>query len=123
MADLTRIQIIKIIATAGKGIVLRGVNLEGRMTARARVEVVQRDPAATLLRVTMREGRKRQIRRMAALLGHPVLELRRVRLGPLHLGTLPPGEWRYLKAGEIERLEALKKRARRPGRKPGRRRR
>jgi 23S rRNA pseudouridine2605 synthase len=101
----------------------RGVNLDGKVTARARVDVLQRDKAATLLRLTMREGRKRQIRRVASLLGHPVLELRRVRLGPLYLGTLPPGQWRHLNSNEVQRLKSLKQRARRQKRRPKRKRR
>jgi 16S rRNA U516 pseudouridylate synthase RsuA-like enzyme len=60
----------------------------------------------------MREGRKRQIRRVAELLGHPVRELRRVRLGPLQLGQLESGQWRYLTAKEVQGLEEIKRRHR-----------
>jgi hypothetical protein len=66
----------------------------------------------------MHEGRKRQIREVASLLGHPVRELVRVRMGPLHLGTLGSGRWRYLTAQEVRALEALK---RSPIRSPSRR--
>ena len=90
----------------------RGVMLEGELTAPARVEVLKRGDSS-LLRIVMREGRKRQIRNVAALLGHPVRELKRVRLGPLQLGALEAGQWRYLTAPEIRELESLK---RRPGR-------
>jgi 23S rRNA pseudouridine2605 synthase len=89
----------------------RGVVLEGERTAPAQVEVVRRDKDATLLRVIMHEGRKRQLRDVAALLGHPVRQLQRVRLGPLHLGILKPGEWRHLNDGEIEELTAVKRKA------------
>jgi pseudouridine synthase len=91
----------------------RGVNLEGKLTAPARVDILNRDRDSTLLRIVMREGRKRQIREVGSLLGHPVRELKRVRLGPLQLGTLQPGQWRYLTSKEIQSLEALKRRARR----------
>ncbi len=86
----------------------RGVMLDGKLTAPASVDVVRNVKDDTLLRVVMREGRKRQIRRVAALLGHPVRELKRVRLGPLQLGTLESGQWRYLTAKEIRSLMALK---------------
>ena len=86
----------------------RGVILDGKVTAPAGVEVVRNVKSDTLLRIVMREGRKRQIRRVAALLGHPVRELKRVRLGPLQLGTLGSGQWRYLTAKEIRSLTALK---------------
>jgi pseudouridine synthase len=86
----------------------RGVVLDGQPTAPARVELIRRERDSSLLRIVMREGRKRQIRRVAALLGHPVRELQRVRLGPLRLGQLAVGQWRYLTATEIRELEALK---------------
>ena len=61
----------------------------------------------------MREGRKRQIRRIAALLGHPVRELKRVALGPLQLGSLASGQWRYLTDREIGQLQSLKRQPKR----------
>jgi 23S rRNA pseudouridine2605 synthase len=90
----------------------RGVLLDDKLTAQARIDTIRRDRDSTLLRIEMREGRKRQIRRVAALLGHPVRELKRVRLGPLQLGSLEPGQWRYLTAKEIGELESLKRQAR-----------
>ena len=103
----------------------RGVILEGQRTAPAAVEVLRKEKDTTWLKVVMHEGRKRQIREMASLLGHPVLELTRVRLGPLELGGLGPGKWRTLTAREVGELQALKqtpKKARRAGtgRKPRR---
>jgi pseudouridine synthase len=86
----------------------RGVILDGKVTAPADVDVVRNVKNDTLLRIVMTEGRKRQIRRVAALLGHPVRELKRVRLGPLQLGALESGQWRYLTAAETRSLTALK---------------
>jgi 23S rRNA pseudouridine2605 synthase len=88
----------------------RGVVLDGTPTAPARVDVLSKQKDVTLLRVVMHEGRKRQIRHVASLLGHPVRELVRVRLGPLQMGTLGVGQWRYLTAKEIRKLESLKRR-------------
>ena len=87
----------------------RGVMLDEKLTSPARVEVLRQEKDATVLRIVMHEGRKRQIRDVAALLGHPVRELKRVRLGPLYLGTLPAGQWRYLTAQEVRALESLKR--------------
>ncbi len=101
----------------------RGVVLDDRRTAPAQVEVIRRTKDGSLLRVVMREGRKRQIRKVAALLGHPVRELKRVRLGPLRLGDLESGRWRYLTEQEIHRLEAIKRRAAQKEMKPRRRKR
>ena len=89
----------------------QGLLLDGKKTARARVEVLGTRKDTTLLRVIMREGRKRQIRRVAEMLGHPVLELTRTRLGPLDLGLLDVGQWRYLTAKEVNSLIALKQQA------------
>jgi pseudouridine synthase len=83
----------------------RGVMLDGRITAPAPIEVIQRDQASTRLRIVLREGRKRQIRRTAAALGHPVRRLVREQIGPLSLGDLAPGQWRYLTEEEIHSLK------------------
>jgi pseudouridine synthase len=87
----------------------RGVLLDEKLTAPAQISVIRTVQDSALLRIEMREGRKRQIRRVAALLGHPVRDLRRVRLGPLQLGSLEVGQWRYLTPKEIGQLESLKR--------------
>ena len=85
----------------------RGIFLEGRRTAPAAVLVLRRGPRWTLVRVEMREGRKREIRKMFEALGCPVLRLVRIAFAGLTLEGLKPGEWRRLKASEVERLKAL----------------
>ncbi len=82
----------------------RGVVVEGKRTAPAKVRREQRTEAGTWLRVVMHEGRKHEIRNIGAALGLPVLRLIRVRLGTLELGDLRPGEWRELKGWEVKRL-------------------
>jgi len=99
----------------------RGVMLDGTPTAPAQVDVLSRQKDATLLRIVMHEGRKRQIRNVASLLGHPVRELTRVRLGPLQLGDLASGQWRYLTPKEIQAMESLKRQARRGTRRRSKR--
>lgn len=94
-----------------------GVYLDGQRTAPARVSVLSREKDHTWLRVVMHEGRKRQIRRVAASLGHPVHRLIRVRIGPIQLGDLRPGQWRTLSTREIEALQQLKQH-KQPARKP-----
>jgi 23S rRNA pseudouridine2605 synthase len=79
-----------------------GVELEDGRTAPARV----RRLAPDTLELTLREGRKRQVRRMCEAVGHPVSALERTAFGPLRLGPLPPGGHRRLTAGEVERLRA-----------------
>jgi 23S rRNA pseudouridine2605 synthase len=58
------------------------------------------------LRIALHEGKKRHIRRMCAALGHPVRRLIRIRIGPLELGDLPVGKWRYLTEREVRRLRS-----------------
>jgi 23S rRNA pseudouridine2605 synthase len=77
-----------------------GVELEDGVTAPARV----RRLAPDTVELTIREGRKRQVRRMLDEVGHPVKTLERVAFGPLGLRGLEPGAHRRLSAAEIERL-------------------
>lgn len=83
----------------------QGVLLDDKMTAPAGVEVRHFGEESTDLRITLREGRKRQIRRVAAMLGHPVQRLLRTQIGPLALGNLASGEWRHLTAEEVKSLK------------------
>ncbi len=77
-----------------------GVELDDGRTAPAKVRQVE----AGLLEIVLREGRKRQVRRMCEAVGHRVLELERTAFGPLRLEKLPEGEFRPLSPAEVERL-------------------
>lgn len=70
-------------------------------TAPARVRLSRHQGENCWLSLTIHEGRKRQIRRMLAAIGHPVLQLIRVGIGPLKLGNLPAGKWRHLTDEEV----------------------
>ena len=87
----------------------RGVYMEGdeRRTYPADVRVVRDESLFSDILVTIHEGRNRQVRRMFDAVGHKVLLLRRVRFGPLELGSLRRGEWRELTAQEVEQLHRL----------------
>ncbi|HZH24070.1 MAG TPA: rRNA pseudouridine synthase, partial [Solirubrobacteraceae bacterium] len=77
-----------------------GVVLDDGRTAPARV----RRLAPDRLEIVLREGRKRQVRRMCDTVGHRVVKLERVAFGPLRLGDLPLGGHRRLSAAEVEQL-------------------
>jgi 23S rRNA pseudouridine2605 synthase len=77
-----------------------GVELEDGLTAPAKVR--QLEPG--VLEITIREGRKRQVRRMCEAVGHRVTALERIAFGPLRLDNLPEGEFRRLTPAEVERL-------------------
>jgi len=83
----------------------RGIEIDGRRTQPADVALVahERGRHATL-RVTIREGRNRQVRKMCEAIGHPVSRLRRVAFGPITDRHLKAGQWRDLTAEEVERL-------------------
>ncbi|MBR0227818.1 MAG: rRNA pseudouridine synthase [Clostridia bacterium] len=83
-----------------------GVMLDDHKTAPAKVRVIKLEAEATVVLVTIHEGRNRQVRRMFEETGHQVTQLRRVRFGPLDLGDLPRGKWRELTAEEVRELAA-----------------
>ena len=83
-----------------------GVKLDDGVTGPAQVDVERLLPAKAWLRITIREGRRREVRRMCEALGHPVDRLVRVRFGPIELGRLEPGRWRWLAEHEIAALRA-----------------
>ncbi len=82
----------------GNGLALlnHGLMLDGKPLQQAEVAWQNEDQ----LRFVLREGKKRQIRRMCEQVGLKVIGLKRVRIGRIVLGDLPPGQWRYLKPGE-----------------------
>jgi pseudouridine synthase len=78
----------------------RGVTIDGRRTELAGVKLI----APSVLLITIREGRNRQVRKMCETIGHPVTELTRVAIGPLKDRRLKLGHWRDLAPEEVERL-------------------
>ena len=84
----------------------RGVLIDGRMTSPAEVRLIRHDTFSTDLLITIHEGRNRQVRKMIDAVGHQVVRLKRVRFGPVLLGDLPSGMWRYLTDEEISKLRS-----------------
>lgn len=82
----------------------RGVELDDGPTAPAEVAVVDRLGPTTLVEITLREGRNRQVRRMLEAVGHPVVRLARTAIGPVGLGRLKPGALRRLSPEEVRAL-------------------
>lgn len=78
-----------------------GLELEDGLTAPAHVSLVE----PTVIRITIHEGRNRQVRRMCEAVGHPVLRLVRTRIGPIRDIHLAPGSWRELSQLELRELE------------------
>jgi 23S rRNA pseudouridine2457 synthase len=97
----------------------QGVVIKDERTRPAQVELLAAEPTifpraepvcyranipTAWLKITLREGRKRQIRHMTAAVGFPTLRLIRLAVGPIHLGQLTPGQWRDLTSAEIQAL-------------------
>ncbi len=97
----------------------RGVLIEGRRTRPAQAVLLDEEPGlpprpvpirfrksvpTAWIRLTLWEGRKHQVRRMTAAVGHPTLRLVRVAIGPIELGSLQPGQWRLLSEGEVQAI-------------------
>jgi 23S rRNA pseudouridine2457 synthase len=99
----------------------QGVIVKGKQTRSAQVELLTEEPVlfprsepiryrrnipTAWLKITLQEGRKRQIRRMTAAVGYPTLRLVRVAIGPITLADLKPGQWRDLTPTELGFLRA-----------------
>jgi 23S rRNA pseudouridine2605 synthase len=80
----------------------RGMVIDGRRTEPAGIRIV----APSHLRVTIREGRNRQVRKMCEAIGHPVTRLTRTSIGPISDARLKPGQWRELTEAEVKKLRA-----------------
>jgi 23S rRNA pseudouridine2605 synthase len=82
-----------------------GVSLDDGLTAPARARVI-RNGATSYCEISIKEGRKRQVRRMFSAIGHPVIELHRVSFGPIEIGDMSKASWRYLSSAEVAALKA-----------------
>jgi 23S rRNA pseudouridine2605 synthase len=95
---------------------------KGFKTGRSHIKVAKRSRDKTILEITIREGRNRQVRRMLARIGHKVRDLTRIKMGPLTLHGLQPGQFRMLTPREVRELHHLgKERAARHEKGTGRR--
>lgn len=81
-----------------------GVVMADGSTVRARAVVLHLGLHTSLVRLTLWEGPKKSLRRLCAAVGHPILELRSVAIGPVHVGRLEPGQWRDLNEAEVRAL-------------------
>lgn len=85
----------------------KGVILDDGVARPAEVVILHSGKWTTLLRITMREGRKREIKRMCEAVRHPVNELQRISVAGVGVKGLRPGEWRYLNESEVKALHKL----------------
>lgn len=81
-----------------------GIDLPDGPARAESVRILRQGGDEALLMLVLREGRKREVRRLLRAVGHPVRRLKRVRFGPLRLGDLPRGSWRELEPDEVRAL-------------------
>ncbi len=81
-----------------------GILLEEKQTAPAKIMVIARETGTSSIRITIHEGRKRQVRKMFQAIGHPVVHLKRIAYGNLFLQGLPPGKYRILSPKDLKKI-------------------
>jgi len=82
----------------------KGIVLEGKKTYPAALTIIRQMPQSTLVKITIHEGRKRQVKKMFAAIGYPVLSLKRTAYGQLFLRDLPIGAYRILSANDLKNI-------------------
>ena len=103
--DKTYIATIKGGITAkGLNALRRGVTIDDFKTSPAEVEMLSCEKGVTVIKITIHEGKNRQVRKMFEAVGCKVSELKRISIGKVELGNLPLGRWRYLTSHEINYL-------------------
>jgi len=105
--EKTYIAKIKDIPTQGRlGVLRRGLQIDGVMTNPAKVNFLEAREGKAWISIRIAEGRHHQVRKMFEAIGHRVMKLRRVAIGPQELLNVEPGDWRYLTGKEVRTLFA-----------------
>jgi 23S rRNA pseudouridine2605 synthase len=105
--EKTYIAKVKDIPTQGRlGVLRRGLPIDGVMTNPAKVNLLETREGKAWISIRIAEGRHHQVRKMFEAIGHRVMKLRRVAIGPQELVNVEPGDWRYLTGKEVRILFA-----------------
>jgi pseudouridine synthase len=108
--EKTYIAKVKGIPTQGKlGVLRRGLPIDRVMTSPAKVNFLEAREGKAWISIRIAEGRFQQVRKMFDAIGHRVMKLRRVAVGPQELSNVEPGDWRYLTGKEVRELFAYVK--------------
>ena len=83
----------------------KGIDLDGKKTSPCEVKLIKKDSKYNLLKITLKEGRNRQIRRIISLFGYKVLDLQRVNFANISLGNLKEGEWKLIDMSKIHNIK------------------
>jgi pseudouridine synthase len=85
----------------------KGIELEDGAIGKGKVEIIKHSKLSSQIKITLREGRKREVKQMCKAVWHPVLQLQRVEFAGINAERLKKGEWRYLTTHEINRLKKI----------------
>ena len=81
-----------------------GIDLDGKKTLPCEIDLIKKDSKITFLKIALKEGRNRQIRRIASLLGYKVIDLQRVNFANISLGRLKEGDWKLININKMQNL-------------------
>ena len=84
-----------------------GLQIEDYITSNAKFNIIRIQKGNAVVQIVIHEGRNRQIRKMCDKIGHPILSLKRIKIGEILLGDLPSGQWRFLSEAEINYLTKI----------------
>jgi pseudouridine synthase len=84
-----------------------GIDIGGYITAPSKIDVLNVKKGVSKVRITIHEGKNRQIRRMCEAINHPVITLKRLSVGEITLGDLKLGQWRFLQGHEVDYIKKL----------------
>jgi pseudouridine synthase len=84
-----------------------GVEIDGRLTAPAKIDIIKKDGRFVSAKIMIKEGRNRQVRKMCEAIDHKVAVLKRVATGKIFLGDLQKGEYRHLTKAEVAYLKNI----------------
>ena len=107
--EVEKTYVVLVSGNPGPAVIRRlesGVELDDGSARARRARVTAQHRGRSLLEIVMAEGRKREVRRMLAKVGHEVVELTRIAIGPVRDADLQPGTWRELKVEEVQSLYA-----------------
>lgn len=86
------------------GLLKKGIRLEDGLAKASSVQILSTREKNSWIRITVNEGRNHLVKRLFAAIGHPVLKLKRIEFGPIQLGNLPVGKFRFLTHEELDHL-------------------
>jgi len=108
--EVEKVYIARVKGTADEeaiGKLRTGIEIDGKVTAPAKAFIIKQQPGSTSIKITIHEGRNRQVRKMLEALGLPVITLKRIATGTLYLGDLESGKWRHLSKTEVRTLQKM----------------